>query len=130
MWMFTKYGFFSTTCAKAGSLFDTLQDDDVMMIRARWHGHLKNLQERFPELADFEIVATPKNDYRYRILVPKKIWVKIATALTEEIDYNNFKSEVETFHDENNKPDEDYHHALMDVWSTMYSYRNSGKAPI
>lgn len=120
MWLFTKYGFFSATCARTGDGgYDNPPDVDRIMVRSRWHRHLVNLKTRFSEeLSDLEIHASRNTDYRYRIFVAKAVWAKIVAALAEETDYDNFKNKAA----ECEKPDEGYHAALEEVWQVVYAH--------
>jgi hypothetical protein len=92
-------------------------------VRARVKEHLEALKGRFSELSEVEIVELPQRDYAYRIYVPKETWVKVMAALTEEVDYNNFKDKV----GEVKGHEVAYHQALMDVWWTMYRLQEKGE---
>jgi hypothetical protein len=88
------------------------------MVRARVRNHLEALKNRFPDsLGECPIEAHVGTNYAYRIFVPKSTWAKVAAALTDEIDYGNFKSEVRRH---GGKVDEAYEHALHDVWGVMH----------
>lgn len=92
----TRYGFSSAVCARKrqGELGELI-DPDLLMVRARFRGHLKALKKRFPEeLGGCEIRAFEGTDYAYRIFVDKAVWVRVVSELVEEIDYGNFKDEV------------------------------------
>jgi hypothetical protein len=91
MWCFTRYGFLSVACAQAkdGSI-----DSQTVMVRARRADHLRNLQARFPALAVAEIVTLPNRDYRYRLVVPKRVWVAALAEMAEEQEWSNFKQQV------------------------------------
>jgi len=105
MWVFTKYGLISVSCAK---------EEGVMALRFRTQGQVENFQNRFPVLAAQPVQTSETADYRYRILVEKKTWVMIAAELAEEIDYTKFKSSVIDF------PGKDeYHDRLLEVWAMM-----------
>ena len=119
MWLFTKYGFFSAVCAKKNkSEPGQPVDPERLMVRARVRSHLEALQKRFPEsLGERPIEVHVGTDYAYRIFVPKAAWAKVVSALTDEIDYGNFKSEVRRH---GGKEGEAYEHALHDVWGVMY----------
>jgi hypothetical protein len=119
MWIFTKYGFFSAVCAKPGKGQPGQPvDPDRLMVRARVRNHLESLKNRFPEsLGVCPIEAHVGTDYAYRIFVPKGTWAKVIAALTDEIDYGNFKSEVRRH---GGKEGEAYEHALHDVWGVMF----------
>jgi hypothetical protein len=112
MWLFTRYGFFSTVCdTKHGGL-----NTNVIMIRARLESHLVALQNHFQELAEYKIEGyRPGNDYNCRIYVPKEIWAKVMAKLTLEIDYGNFKNEVHKQPGLGN-----YQDLLFDVWNEMF----------
>ena len=119
MWLFTKYGFYSSVCARQG---DGSQgqpaNPDRLMVRARVRGHLEALQARFPtQLAEIQVTETPETDYRYRMFVDKSAWTPVLLGLSEEMAYDNFKSEVARHQ---GKAGADYEQALHDVWSVMY----------
>lgn len=120
MWLFTRYGFYSVVSALQPNLDDI--DLDRVCIRARTRDHLENLFARFPSLGDRPIEETPKRDYRFRILLPKPLWVEIARSLAEEIQYDNFKDEASRL------GDEVYDEALHEVWDIMYGIQPSGRS--
>jgi len=62
-------------------------------------------------------MESPNADYAYRIFVDKPVWSQVVAGLTEDVDYDNFKSEVAGFQ---GRAGADYEHALHDVWSVMY----------
>jgi hypothetical protein len=119
MWHFTKYGFFSAVCARQGDgRHGRPVDPDRIMVRARVRGHLEALKERFAELlADCEIKAFPGSDYAFRIFVDKAVWSQVLVGLNEELDYDNFKSEVARFQ---GRAGAAYEHSLREVWSVMH----------
>jgi hypothetical protein len=119
MWIFTKYGFFSIVCARRGNgRYAQLVDPERIMVRARVRGHLEALQKRFPDLlAESVILDSVGTDYAHRLFVPKAVWARAMSALTEEIDYDNFKSKVARHH---SGVGLDYEHSLHDVWSVMH----------
>jgi hypothetical protein len=114
MWIFTRYGFYSIACARKpdGSI-----DPQCIMVRARQVAHLKNLQKRFPALTPTEVFTWPDRDYRYRLIIPKTVWVEIVTELAREQEWSNFKNEVA-----NNQGTvgSDYVHALHQIWGVMF----------
>lgn len=118
MWLFTKYGFFSAVCARQGDGRHSQPVDPTrIMVRARLKPHLEALKERFPEhLANCKIMEFPGSDYAFRIFVTKTNWSVVLVGLNEELDYDNFKSEVARFQGQDG---ESYEHALHDVWSVM-----------
>lgn len=116
MWMFTKYGFFSATCARDGTGKTATVNKNKIQVRARDKAHLENLIKGFPkELAGTPVHSFKGTDYPFRIYLPKKTWAKIAELLSEEIDYTNFKNEAGAKCGEKSP----YVHALHEVWWVM-----------
>ncbi|HXB67022.1 MAG TPA: hypothetical protein VNY05_02195 [Candidatus Acidoferrales bacterium] len=122
MWIFTRYGFFSIACARRpnGSL-----DAQTVMVRSRRRSHLQNLKSHFREIATAEVVALPKRDYRYRLILPKTVWATIIAALADEQEWSNFKNEAARFQ---GAVGADYVHALHEVWEVMYNLQESEAA--
>ena len=114
MWIFTRYGFYSVACA---SKSDGSLDKETVMVRGRRKDHLQNLRDRFPVIADAEIVTMADRDYRYRMIVPKSVWVPILAELAEEQEWSNFKNEVATHQ---GREGVSYARALHDVWEITY----------
>ncbi len=116
MWLFTKHGFYSVVCARKGDGgYGQPIDEERLMVRARLRQHLEALKLRFPALlGQVEILAFPGSDYAFRFFVPKTAWGTVAAELTDEIAYDNFKSEVARA-----SAGDDYEAALHDVWSVM-----------
>ena len=118
MWLF-KYGFYSAVCARQGDgRHGQPVDPNRIMVRARLRTHLESLQNRFPDLiGQCEIKEYVGTDYAYRIFVDKPIWSQVLVGLSEDTDYDNFKSEVARFQGHEGA---DYEHSLHEVWSVMY----------
>lgn len=118
MWLFTKHGFFSAVCARQGDgSHDQPVDPDRIMVRVRLRSHLEALKKRFPGLlADCQIMEFAGTDYAFRVFVPKAIWSQVMVGLTEEMDYDNFKSKVARHQ---GSAGYDYEHSLHKVWSVM-----------
>jgi hypothetical protein len=85
------------------------------MVRARSRQHLESLQSRCAALRGFEIADTRDTYYRYRLVVPKTVWEQVASELTAEIDYGNFK--IRAYE---KSGDKHYVSALHDVWEVMH----------
>lgn len=119
MWIFTKYGFFSSVCAKMGDGEPGMRlDPDRIMIRARVLAHLEALVSRFPELRGYaQINTSPNADYAFRIIIPKLVWTQILANLAEETDYGNFKSHVAQYQRDDGDA---YLDSLNEVWSVMH----------
>jgi hypothetical protein len=118
MWLFTKYGFYSSVCARQGDGgHGQPVDPNRIMVRCRLKEHLDALKERFPELlGDCEIKEFSGTDYAFRIFVEKTVWSKVLVGLNEEMDYDNFKSKVARHQ---GGAGADYEHSLHEVWSVM-----------
>ena len=118
MWIFTRYGFFSFVCARQGDgKYGQPVDPDRIMIRARSMEHLECLKGRFvDELDQYDIREFGNSDYPFRIIIKKLIWWKLVTKLAEEVDYDNFKSEVARYLGQSGS---DYGEALHQVWEVM-----------
>jgi hypothetical protein len=118
MWLFTKHGFFSAVCARQGDgSHGQPVDPDRIMVRARIRSHLESLKGRFSDvLADCEIKEFSGTDYAFRIFVDKSVWSQVIVGLNEEMDYDNFKSEVARHQGSEGAA---YEHSLHEVWSVM-----------
>lgn len=116
MWLFTQYGFYSVVCARDLAGTPSRVDPDNLMVRARSRWHLESLQKRFPQLASLEIVDSTNTDYRFRLVVPKPVWVEVTRELAAEIDYGNFKARAHS-----RAGDDDYVDAMHAVWEVMES---------
>jgi hypothetical protein len=87
------------------------------MVRARVRGHLEALKKRFPDLiGQCKIQEFAGTDYAFRIFVDKPVWSQVLAGLAEEIDYDNFKSEVPRHQ---GRAGAAYEHSLHEVWSVM-----------
>lgn len=119
MWLFTRYGFFSAVCARQGAGgHGQPVDSDRLMIRARVRSHLESLQQRFPDLlSEAGIQHFPASDYAFRIFVPKSVWGQVLAGLNDELDFDNFKSEVARYQGAAGAA---YGRSLHDVWSVMH----------
>jgi len=118
MWLFTKHGFYSAVCARQGDGGHGQPVDlDRVMVRARVRSHLEALKETFSDLlADSEIRESVSTDYAFRIFVDKAVWSQVLAGLSEELDYDNFKSKVASHQGSEGAA---YEHSLHDVWSVM-----------
>jgi hypothetical protein len=93
-------------------------DPNRIMVRARLRTHLEALKDRFPDLlGGCKIKEFLGTDYAFRIFVDKPVWTQVVAGLTDDVDYDNFKSEVASFQ---GRDGADYEHSLHEVWSVMY----------
>jgi hypothetical protein len=113
MWLATRYGWFSLACAykdansPAGGL-----DKNKIMIRARRREHLERLKQRFDLLEP--IISTPRNDYPFRLVLPKSVVKPLVADLVGEMTWSNFKGEAKAYVDEPG-----YTTGLHEVWGVM-----------
>jgi len=61
-------------------------------------------------------------DYRYRIGLDKKDWIKLAARLAEAVDYSNFKSAVHDQPSQSNKS-----MAYLRIWQTMMDVQRADR---
>ena len=118
MWLFTKHGFYSVVCAKAHGGRGPGLDESLLMARGRRHAELAALIAAFPEeLAGREIKVDGGTDYRYRLLVPRGVWQRVAARLAAEVDYGNFKGEAAR------ATGGEYAGAPHEVWGVMHRHQ-------
>ena len=84
MWLLTTRGFYSVVADRS--------DPDRLLVRARTREDLEALE---PFVENLRIHETRAADYRWRTFVSSPDWARAVVALVEEIDYPNFKAEVE-----------------------------------
>ena len=104
MWLFTNTGFVSAV---------SIGKD--LMVRARD----KESLEPIAQSGEVEIVATPQNDYPYRVIVTHAYFAKWVAQIASNITYKNFKSEVAATRGY------EFAHPLMKVWSAMHEVEDS-----
>lgn len=112
MWIFTRDGFFSVTQ-------NTRTDDNTLMVRARVETDLEKFLQRIK--LDTEIIETPKSDYRYRVIVPRGLWVKYLTEMVGDLDYTNVKDTLAPM-----KTEAQRHSAMMGCWTAMARLQPGG----
>jgi hypothetical protein len=115
VWILAVTGFYSIACA---SKPDGTLDRQTVMVRARCKQHLQNIKTRFARLSGVEIVTLPNRDYRYRLIIPKAVWVGVLAELAGEQEWSNFKNQVAK---QQGKRGAAYTAALHDVWEIMRS---------
>ena len=108
MWIFSTIGFFSivTDSTRKGRI----------LIRARTKTDIDNLFRSHRETcASMEPPTSDEaRDYRYRLSISKRDWMKLAAKLAEQVEYNNFKMAV------HERPDQaDKTAAYSEIWWTM-----------
>lgn len=84
MWIASTAGFFS--------IVRHTGDRDLVLVRARRHGHLEALRKVFPSLP--ATISTPERDYPYRVELPHDQLADLLAALADRVTYPNFKAAV------------------------------------
>jgi hypothetical protein len=114
MWICSKLGFFSIV--KKG-------EPGTWQVRARLEHDLHELLAA--SHLDAKIIPTPKADYAFRIVVDKGTLARIFAALAESIDYENFKSFIETLPQQRDKLP-----AYHKLWGWMYELQQKARKPV
>ena len=99
MWLFTNTGFVSA-----------VSNGKDLMVRARDRASLEPISES----AQVAVIATPQNDYPYRVTVSHELFSKWVAHMASGITYKNFKSEVAATRGC------EFAHPLIKVWSAMH----------
>ena len=106
MWVFTTNGFLSIVQPKAMA--------DLFQVKSRVRAPLESLwPDHYVRVIDWA-------DYRFRINIRKEEAIPVIAKEIEQVLYTSFKDEC--------REDEDYHHALTRVWSTMYDFQALSEA--
>ncbi|MBZ0137022.1 MAG: hypothetical protein K8I27_11685 [Planctomycetes bacterium] len=123
MWLFTRYGFFSVTQPTKDN--PTVKASELVQIRARMRMHLQALQARFPVGLAGEILESEETDYRYRLIVERHRFERVAAALVGELDYSNFKGACSR---QSAWLGSGYSHALHEVWSIHHGLQQGAQS--
>lgn len=103
MWIMTNKAFVSVV--------DKSNEAGCLLVRGRCRDHITAI---FPKAKVRESIGT---DYRYRADIPRSEVARAMAREVERIEYDNFKDSVR---------DDDYHDALMGVWSCMGKLQPGG----
>ena len=111
MWIFTQHGFYS---------INRTPDHSALQFRARRLKDLLNLKLAYPDLlSGTKITAWPTADYRWRLECPASTAAVVMAAMTEGIDYRNFKNHIAT------TDQADKLGILHDIWHQMHGYQDA-----
>lgn len=118
MWLMTRHGFYS--------IVDKGEMEGIQ-IRARERKDLENLfgDDRALDYDTHQILETPHNDYRYRVIVNQVRLRSVLHWLGNDIDYPNFKGEIDKRPDQRRKP---YHEVWNVLARALGSYGRGGAA--
>jgi len=129
MWLFTRYGFFSTACAYGKTLTAATIAPGLIMVRAHDRQHLEALRKRFPaHLGGLKIKATENTDFFFPLLVPKRKWAEVCKGLAAETNWNKFKPEAERI-TRSMEHGHDYVNAIYQVWGTLERLQRAVEGP-
>jgi hypothetical protein len=112
MWLATQHGFFSLV----------RKGPDEYHLRARERRDIENARElllgdaKKKESAALEIREWDRADYRFRLVLPRRLALIFVAEVAARIDYSNFKGRIHDTPDQAHKGP-----AYMRVWSTLYS---------
>lgn len=107
MWVFTKLGFFSVVQDR--------DDDARVLVRGRSEHEMLDVYREaqlLDQLAFIEYDHAGDADYPYRVFMWKSTWAQIMDKLVFQIDYDNFKAEMQDI-------GEDKHKVLTNVWAIV-----------
>lgn len=111
MWLFTRYGFFSIAAGRPDE-----GAPEMVMVRARARKHLEALKRRFQtSMKKYRVEEHNDRDYKFRIILPKRVWEDTIATLAEEQTWSNFKGEAARF-----AKDATYSHVLHKIWHLMF----------
>ncbi|PKN77210.1 MAG: hypothetical protein CVU52_01465 [Deltaproteobacteria bacterium HGW-Deltaproteobacteria-10] len=115
MWLYLTTGFYSVVhkppCSK-----------EELLVRTRSKVDIDKLQKLLKTKYQFdgEVIYSPKADYAYRMVVPRKIFASFISNAAMELDYDNFKNSI-------HGKDYQRHDAYMKCWEAMYEWQRDLK---
>jgi hypothetical protein len=86
MLIFSEVGFFSVVRAP--------KRKDLIQIRARCRKHLDALKAANPIIRRSPVIEIEDADFRFRLVVARWRWEKLAADLTRAVDYDNFEGRI------------------------------------
>lgn len=97
MWLFTRWGFYSITCARQGDDASTGNEIDAhsLVIEAFNEQHLTALKSHLPDLiGNCLIKEVAESEFRFHMIVDKNIWSQVMLSLSQELNYDDFREEM------------------------------------
>ena len=110
MWIITDRGFYSAVQHR--------KKPDRLLIRARNEDDIRALADLLP---DSEPWSLENSDYEWRLECSKQEWSVVMAALTDDIDYDNFKNAV------GRKQGKERSSIYMGVWSKLLSIERKSR---
>lgn len=107
MWLFTTDGFYSAVAHH--------DDPHTVVVRSR----VREDSERLAKVLGVgEVLETPAQDYRFRVLLPRAAWASYVESAALNLDYPNFKAAVAA------RQGSKRAHSYGEVWSLMYGLQD------
>jgi hypothetical protein len=104
MWIFFREGYVSVVQHKDDAL--------SVLVRARRHEHLVAFFNSISRsINPANIIELPSADYKYRIVVPREVFVKALEEKAACIDYTSFKKSI---------TDKILKRAALDIWQILW----------
>lgn len=106
MWIFTKHGFFSVVAVRGLKA--------TVMVRARAREDIDAFAKHYVPGPYANVVeSAPEADYPYRLVMPRQTFTEAMALATEDIDYSNFKAEVDR------RQGRARHDIYTEIWAIM-----------
>lgn len=111
MWLYVKTGFYSIVHKPPCG-------ENELMVRVRCKDDMDKLRKQLNAEYEFngEVIDSPKADYAYRMIIPRKILASFLANEAMVMDYDNFKSTIG--HRDYRRRD-----AYMRCWEAMYEWQ-------
>ena len=107
MWIFTPVGFFSI-------VQKPFEKHGILTVRSRNRSDLVALKSRMPDGTTSAIVDDVDADYQYRLTAKNSVLSAAMSELVFEIDYENFKAEVDQNDPERAK-------IYAEIWTVLWA---------
>lgn len=132
MWLMTKHGFYSIVQKPDGIHIRAREREDLERLKNAWdrecvnpsHVFYMNRHNMLP--GDIpQILETPLNDYRWRVIIQSSALGQVMTLLGESITYPNFKAQIDSDPAQRRKP---YHKVWSLLARALGAYGDKGEA--
>lgn len=111
MWLYLKTGFYSIVHKPPCK-------QDELLVRARSKYDISELQKQLKAKYQFsgKIIDSPKADYAYRMIVPRKTFASYIANVVMELDYYSFKDALPS-------KDDLRFEAYLKCWNAMHFWQ-------
>ena len=118
MWMMIPEGFVSVTLCPPE--YQTASQP-LMQVRGRRSTHIAGFMKRAGLPNNYEILETPNNDYRFRVILKQEEFMYALQQIAQSVDYPNFKNAAHKA-----TPDHMWGDALNEVWHIIGDLQPGG----